>query len=1774
MNIKPTDSPADLIFHLSEWSHCDDTARVSLHHCVRLALWRVTTKKELHQPDHQRAAGSLWRRLPLRYRLPSAFLPILLIALICMTFPSKDEAAEANPTTRSNTVEFFAGQHTGTTGANQNTQVNFTAQTLTLAETTVAIQNAYVEISGQIGATTATTYASSHIYFGACTPACSPTTSSYLATGSLGANTGDSQYIRLRANVTADAALAAYTGAGSARSFQVGYCFATGASCSGTTAANIFAMNAKLVLTYNYAANSTNRTSTVNYPLESSAGVGSKTASQAVCTMDSTCPKFSYNANIPELTTQYSQQFHVQTAMETTSTDIDVTGQVDGSASGTATRVKGNLTNQGGWLDYQFNGLAGYANNTAQQLEVRVAGADNIAYALGGENSVTYSYAANAATKTKTVSYPVGELITTSGSTTKSSLTGATVYMPESGVTIRKAWFRVHGGSEAGVAGSLKLSTKVGANAETSQTTYNIFNDNGDSIDGYLTHLIPSADYTALGAATSFTGVSTQIAAQWNATGAGGAVSAELMVTYAYTGEASAYQTTERVFAGQQTAAAATTYSTSTGAFKPYIAEAGAFDTVTIRGAHSLANAKNAGTTDFEQIGSNVTTSTCTPSLTSTTWPSVFGSRLMLWKNVTGTIANNNTQTYTFCGATTEASVFSGVLTVTYQVDIFINNPPYDPSSLLQTKTDTTTISTGSTTNETSVRFRASAADDDDPDTLRLCVEVKDVGTAFDGIGEVCGTGTPYAGTPVNPTVTVTSLANGSYHWRGRIKDQGDEYSNWVSYGGNSDTVTAATDFTVSVPPKRTNTVEFFAGQHTGTTGANQNAKIDFAAQTFQLAETGADIIDAYVEVSAQIGANTATTYASSYIYFDACTPACTPTTAAFTSTGSLGTNSGDSQYIRYRADVTAETEIAAYTGGGSNRSYAVGYCFATGGTCSGTTAANIFAASAKLVITYTAEATSTNQTNTVLYPLESVAGTTGSKTTSQAACTMNSTCPLLSYNADIPEISSQLSQQFHFSTTLDQSTTNDIDITPQVDGSASGSAVHSEAALTNNGGWSDYRFSGLAGYANNTAQQLEVGVTGTSAAAYNIGGENIVTYTRAASAGTKTKTVSYPVGEVITANASGTKSALTGPTVYLPEAGVAIEKAWFRVHGSPSGSGSNTLSITSKVGTNSETGQTGYAVIGDSEDSQDGYLVHLIPSGDFTQLQGATGSSGKAVQMTAQWTAGSGGAVSAELMITYSYTSDTSAYQTTQRLFAGQQTAAPATTYTTATGAIDVAVPEITGTVTVRGASVLTNAKNTGTTATEAIGSNLTTSTCTPSTSSTAMTSVELPRIMSWKAISGIVTNNDATTYTACYITTQSSVFSGVLTVTHQWQSANTAPNAPTSLNQERTDNSNTLAPTGLWTNTTGITFSAQATDPNNPDTLELCVEARAIGTGFTTDLGCGTPVAYNGSATLFFSATLADAYQYHWQARVRDAGGLYSSYVSFGGNAEAAADFGIDTTAPSTATVYDGTSAGVDSTYNTGALSSLSANWGTFTANVSGLDKYQYSIGTTAGGTTVRTWTDNSTTASVTATGLTLRTGQMYYFNVRAVDNAGNTSSVVSSNGQFVAPTLTFSASTSTVTFARLNASNSYTDTETLGLTTSTNGYNGYQLRARLQATMAGPSTISAFNGAASIAAPDAWLVGDRGFGYTVDDTLVNGTNIWQPSTCVGGNAKTGAGCYAPFVTAGSGDIIADHPGTITGTPISNETFTMTLKVHVNSSQAAGTYAGTLILSAVASY
>jgi len=115
------------------------------------------------------------------------------------------------------------------------------------------------------------------------------------------------------------------------------------------------------------------------------------------------------------------------------------------------------------------------------------------------------------------------------------------------------------------------------------------------------------------------------------------------------------------------------------------------------------------------------------------------------------------------------------------------------------------------------------------------------------------------------------------------------------------------------------------------------------------------------------------------------------------------------------------------------------------------------------------------------------------------------------------------------------------------------------------------------------------------------------------------------------------------------------------------------------------------------------------------------------------------------------------------------------------------------------------------------------------------------------------------------------------------------------------------------------------------------------------------------------------------------------------------------IDWTPPANVIVNDGPGADIDTT---SSLTSLKANWTSSTDINSGIAKYRYAIGTTAGATDVVGWTDNVSDTSVAKSGLSLSIGQTYYFTIMAENGAGLTS-ISNSDGITVDTLTTISSS-----------------------------------------------------------------------------------------------------------------------------------------------------------------
>ncbi|MFK7872095.1 MAG: hypothetical protein AB8C84_02840 [Oligoflexales bacterium] len=100
-------------------------------------------------------------------------------------------------------------------------------------------------------------------------------------------------------------------------------------------------------------------------------------------------------------------------------------------------------------------------------------------------------------------------------------------------------------------------------------------------------------------------------------------------------------------------------------------------------------------------------------------------------------------------------------------------------------------------------------------------------------------------------------------------------------------------------------------------------------------------------------------------------------------------------------------------------------------------------------------------------------------------------------------------------------------------------------------------------------------------------------------------------------------------------------------------------------------------------------------------------------------------------------------------------------------------------------------------------------------------------------------------------------------------------------------------------------------------------------------------------------------------------------------------------DNTAPSNVGLF------ADGTDSKSLTESADMTWNASFDGGSGVASYEISIGSSLGATDVKDWTDVGNILTASLTGFALSNGTTYYANIRALDSAGNISSVVSGDG-----------------------------------------------------------------------------------------------------------------------------------------------------------------------------
>jgi len=394
----------------------------------------------------------------------------------------------------------------------------------------------------------------------------------------------------------------------------------------------------------------------------------------------------------------------------------------------------------------------------------------------------------------------------------------------------------------------------------------------------------------------------------------------------------------------------------------------------------------------------------------------------------------------------------------------------------------------------------------------------------------------------------------------------------------------------------------------------------------------------------------------------------------------------------------------------------------------------------------------------------------------------------------DIPEFpgvattTNRLSQWFSVYADNYANITNDVNTFVNIQGTdISSGRYHWEAA---NGGSQGNAgvgfFAGVSGFAENTAQQLEMQATSTGSYVHYLqGGEVFETYMASSSANTKTRTVSFPIGVIN----NGLTAALTskGVNVYFPENGsatgtVKIKSAWVRVISTQYVATAYNIALSTKTGSNATSSALTYAYRSAGTAVKPTFnIIHIIPSTDYVELENANKTTAKRVIVAAQNSINTTGGTSAELMITYTYTSEANGYLVGAQLFAGQQNTNPATTTTMSTA--NAVLPEVTG-KTLRGASLLASHLIGSTDTTVGlnnltVGANLSTEVPVCTNGYDVQTDLGNAFNEYYTDVSSAMNTMNNQSYSACYSNNvgagvnERSKMNGILTYTYQWDNS-----------------------------------------------------------------------------------------------------------------------------------------------------------------------------------------------------------------------------------------------------------------------------------------------------------------------------------------------------------------------------------------------------------------
>ncbi len=532
----------------------------------------------------------------------------------------------------------------------------------------------------------------------------------------------------------------------------------------------VSAMSLKLYITYEYDDTKTTQIKTVKFPLYSNRA--STVATKVNEIANAGTADFTYNAWIQDEGISVKQQWFEINGVRNGAArnrDNSVYISLGGSLSDEMAFDNGEQGSQDfRFIDHEGSGISvGFSTNTQQTITVynkKLHQLTNTTINLsGGECVLTYEYLNNSSTKTKTVTYFLGQALT-GGATDFVKI----VHLKEKVVRVREVYAKIYGSYNEPSAGNIVVDSSISGQSLTLPVSYGHIAGTPLTSGFVFIHSL-SENKDAWNVVTD-TGAEVVLSIS-NLYGLG-SCGAELIITYDYTDD-TAFTNYCQTFAGQTPNGLSTSYNLDFNVWFPYPAGG----TATLRTAwlnsKFVQGPDNSGDT-FTSYNPNTIiglNSSSEQPVSHRTQDETWGQRV-LYKNhgqVELTPAASVTANYQI---STNKANFNGSWSSVYD---WVPGP-YSPFSLIQYKSDgVTQVSAGGWIGEDEIMFVLKSSSPLSTDSIAVELELRSYEESFTDVYTSSISGVSYTGAPLISTFIVSGLtADTTYHWQVRVKGRGD----------------------------------------------------------------------------------------------------------------------------------------------------------------------------------------------------------------------------------------------------------------------------------------------------------------------------------------------------------------------------------------------------------------------------------------------------------------------------------------------------------------------------------------------------------------------------------------------------------------------------------------------------------------------------------------------------------------------------------------------------------------------------------------------------------------------------------------------------------------------------------------------------------------------------------------------------------------------------------------------------------------------------------------